>query len=438
MNLLSDRLAKRLPFFYGYLMLLLALLMQLGTSPGQTYAVSAFTPSLLSDLHLTESRLGLAYMLGTLLAAVPLTLVGPAADRHGLKIVSMAVITGLAAACVFASQVRGFYSLLAAFFLLRFLGQGSLSLVSSNTTAMWFRSRIGRVSAVLAIGSAIAFSFLPQWLAGCIEAVGWRSTYLYLAATLVLTLLPLVILLYRNRPEDLGQSVDGRVIALSAVVAAQTIETPHGGGGSKEAVEPETDPDSLTLSQAARTGSYYILGLSNIIWAMAGTGVVFYMYTLCDERHLPEGTAGGLFKILGISMLTMQLSGGVLADFMKLHRLLGVGTGLVTASLAWLYLDPTVLGARVFAAMFGGGQGMLISVSGVAWLRYYGRQHLGAIRGVVWCGTVAGSGCGPLIMGRIQDANGSYDAAIGMFALAMLPLAIAAWFIAPPKTVNRR
>ena len=85
MNLLSDRLAKRLPFFYGYLMLLLALLMQLGTSPGQTYAVSAFTPSLLSDLHLTESRLGLAYMLGTLLAAVPLTLVGPAADRHGLK-----------------------------------------------------------------------------------------------------------------------------------------------------------------------------------------------------------------------------------------------------------------------------------------------------------------------------------------------------------------
>lgn len=413
-------------------MLLLALLMQLGTSPGQTYAVSAFTPSLLRDLHLTESKLGLAYMLGTLLAAIPLTLVGPAADRLGLKRVTLAVIAGLALACVCASQVKGFYSLLAAFFLLRFLGQGSLSLLSSNTTAMWFRSRIGRVSAVLAIGSAIAFSFLPQWIAGSIESLGWRTTYCYMAAILAVTLLPLVVLVYRNRPEDLGQFVDGRVVIPTAGLSARIV--PAASGASQPAVAvPETDPESLTLSQAAQTGSYYILGLSNIIWAMAGTGVVFYLYTLCDERNLPSGTASGLFKILGISMLAMQLSGGVLADFMKLHRLLGVGTVLVAVSLGWLYYDPTVFGAQIFAALFGGGQGMLISVSGVAWLRYYGRQHLGAIRGAVWCGTVAGSGCGPLIMGRVQDVTGSYDLAICGFALAMFPLAIAAWFIRPPS-----
>ena len=85
MNFFSDGLARRLPFFYGYLMLPMAILMQLGTSPGQTFAVSAFTPSLLAGLDLTQSRLGLAYMLGTLCAAVPLTFVGPAADRHGLN-----------------------------------------------------------------------------------------------------------------------------------------------------------------------------------------------------------------------------------------------------------------------------------------------------------------------------------------------------------------
>lgn len=435
MNYFSDHLAKRLPFFYGYLMLPLAMLMQVGTSPGQTFAVSAFTPALLDGLDLTQSRLGLAYMLGTLFAAIPLTLVGPAADRHGLKRVASFVIVGLALACAFASSVQGFYGLLAAFFLLRFLGQGSLTLLSGNTTAMWFRSRIGRVSAVLSIGSAIAFAWVPQWLRGSIDAIGWRSTYMALAGILVFALLPLVLLLYRNRPEDLGQFVDGSAGRRSPSRNSEptiTAESEDDSDSASPAAEI-ADGESLTLSQAARTGSYYILALSNIIWAMSGTGVLFYLFTLCEERALPPDTASWLFKILGMTMLALQLGGGVLADYVRLDRLLGVGTVLVAVSLVWLFFDTTVLGAQVFAAFFGGGQGMLISVSGVAWVRYYGRRHLGSIRGAVWCGTVAGSGCGPMLMGWVKDVTGRYDVAILCFALAMVPWAIAAWFIRPPR-----
>ena len=421
MNFLSDRLARRLPFFYGYLMLPLAMLMQLGTSPGQTFAVSAFTPALLDSLQLTQSRLGLAYMLGTLMAAIPLTYIGPAADRHGLKRISSVVIVALACACLFASCVNGFYGLLVAFFFLRFLGQGALTLLSSNTTAMWFRSRIGRVSALLSIGSAIAFAWVPEWLSICIDHLGWRATYQCLAGLLLVALLPIFLLLYRNRPEDLGQFVDGRTDG----------PVPRSKPGDDSACS-DSDPDSLTLAQAARTKSYYILGLSNIIWAMSGTGVLFYLFTLCQERGFPDGTADWLFKILGLTMLSMQLSGGILADFMHLNRLLGIGTALVAASLLWLYLDPSVIGVQGFAALFGGGQGMLISVSGVAWIRFYGRTYLGRIRGAVWCGTVAGSGCGPLLMGSVKDATGNYDLAILAFAVAMMPLAIAAWFIRPP------
>ena len=245
---------------------------------------------------------------------------------------------------------------------------------------------------------------------------------------MILVLLPLVILLYRNGPEELGQFVDARKDR--SQIEKGIVDTGTGNA------PPEQDPESLTLAQAARTRSYYILGLSNIIWAMSGTGVLFYLYTLCEERGLPEGTASWMFKIMGMTMLAMQLSGGVLADFFRLDRLFGWGTVMIAGSLAWLYFDPSELGAQVFAGLFGGGQGMLISVSGVAWLRFYGRQHLGSIRGAVWCGTVAGSGCGPLMMGWVKDATGSYDQAILCFASAMMPLAIAAWFIRPPQARN--
>ena len=104
------------------------------------------------------------------------------------------------------------------------------------------------------------------------------------------------------------------------------------------------------------------------------------------------------------------------------------------SSLVWLWIDPSLLGARLFATLFGAGQGMLISVTGVVMVRFYGRRHLGSIRGTIWCGTVAGSGCGPLIMGTLMDRVGSYDPAIAAFALAMTPLSIAAWWIRPPAS----
>ena len=390
MNFLSDRIANRSRVFYGYWMLPIAMLMQIGSSPGQTFAVSAFTPALLDSLNLTQSRLGLAYMLGTLFAALPLSTVGPASDRMGLKRIACLVVIGLAGACLFASSVTTFAGLLAAFFLLRFLGQGSMSLLSSNTTAMWFRHRIGRVSALLSIGSAMAFAWVPDWISTSIDVVGWRSTYRWIALLLVVFLLPLLVLLYRNRPEEIGQMVDG--------LPPRT--NPEQGERKDDAIELP----GVNLSRAMRSASYYVIGLSNIIWAMAGTGVLFYLFTLCDERGFAQD-AKSLFKILGVSMLVTQLLGGVLADFLKLNRLLGIGTTLIAVSLSWLAIDPTISGARAFAMLFGAGQGMQISVTGVIMVRFYGRRHLGSIRGAIWCGTVAGSGCGPLIMGAFMDGS---------------------------------
>ncbi len=132
-------------------------------------------------------------------------------------------------------------------------------------------------------------------------------------------------------------------------------------------------------------------------------------------------------------MLAMQFAGNVLADFMRLNRLLGLGATALSVGLAILWYAPTPLAMHLFAVFFGGGQGLLDAVSGVAWVRFYGRDHLGSIRGYVWCATVGGSGCGPLIMGLVKDSTGAYDGAIAIFIALMLPLSIASWFVQPPQ-----
>lgn len=339
-NFFSDRIAARLPFFYGYVMMPVAMLVQICTSPGQTFAISAFTPALRESLALSDSRLSAAYMLGTLLAAVPLSVVGPLSDRWGLRPVTSLAVISLAGACYFASRASGFLTLLAAFFLLRFLGQGTLTLLSGNTVAMWFRARIGRVSAVISVGTALAFAWVPAWLSASIDLYGWRWTYQAMA---VVIMLPILVLLFRNRPEDVGQNVDGLARSFDQAVQAE----PRSG------VEPSMP--SLDLRAALRGRAFYLLAGANALWAMAGTGVLFYLFTLCADRGVDDDVPADLFKTFGLTMLVAQLLGGVLSDFLPLNRLLGIGVTMLALGLGILYRGGGVVPLHSFAALFGGG-----------------------------------------------------------------------------------
>ena len=52
-------------------MLPIIMIVQIATSPGQTFGISVFNPYLVESLILTQSELSGAYMMGTLLASLP-------------------------------------------------------------------------------------------------------------------------------------------------------------------------------------------------------------------------------------------------------------------------------------------------------------------------------------------------------------------------------
>ncbi|MCW2739230.1 MFS transporter, partial [Nocardioides sp.] len=84
------------------------------------------------------------------------------------------------------------------------LGTGSMSMAFVATiTSRWFVARRGLVSGILTAGNATGqLIFLPvvAWLA---THHGWRTAAL-LAAAAALAVIPLVLLLLRNHPADLG------------------------------------------------------------------------------------------------------------------------------------------------------------------------------------------------------------------------------------------
>lgn len=428
MNHFSNFLALRLPFFYGYVVVLVALLTQICSSPGQTFAMVAFTPAIQRSLNLSSSSLAAAYMIGTFLAAFPLFLIGPIADRLGLRTTTFGVAIGLVVACLFASICQGFVSLILAFVLLRLLGQGAMSLLGGNIVSMWFRQRLGRVNSVMSVGGALAFAIMPTLLLDAIEHFGWRGTYQILGMAVLCGFVPFLALL-RNRPEDMGLTVDGipanprgENFPLNPLASSLHTSKPQDRDEStnKEFTKDEVpqqhfhEPET-TLREAMAHRSYWILMIGMVVWAMTGTGIVFYAIPIYEQFGIPAASSKLLFMTLSFCMLMAQTLGGVLADKLPMHRLLATGFGLLALGAFVIPSTQSTLQVHLFAALFGSGQGLAIASNSTMWVRYYGRKHLGAIRGSVWCATVASSGCGPFILGLFADSLGSFTPGIWLF-----------------------
>jgi len=406
---------SRLPFFYGWIMLPAVMLVTICTSPGQTYGVSVFNPYIQQSLGLSSAELSGAYMIGTVLASLPLFWVGALMDRYGPRRVLVGVVVLFGLTCMGMRYVSGLGSLFLVFFFLRFLGQGSMSMLARNALAMWFERRLGFVSGVSNIGMAVAVGTVPALGFALVEAHGWRGAYEVFGIGIWLLLIPLVVLVFRDRPEDMGQELDGGL----------TI-------GSKEA--SERVGYSFTMEQVLRTRSYWIAVVCMASWSMSGTGAQFHIVSIFAERGLGAGPVAAMFSLYAFIMACARRGGGMLADRVALNGLMAASVFCQGVGLAALNAVPASLLPYIYAAVFALGSGLLMAVSETIWVRYYGRAHLGKIRGSVSTIGVAASGVGPFLMGVGHDVFGSFSQVLWACSILCVPLSLLGlWATAPSR-----
>ena len=167
------------------------------------------------------------------------------------------------------------------------------------------------------------------------------------------------------------------------------------------------------------------------------TAVFFNIVPIFTNHGLTEANAAATFTILALALAAMLLVGGVLADRVRLNWLAAVSTALIAVGIWVLGGADSVMLAQFYALLIGIGQGLFGAVNNTVWVRYYGRAHLGSIRGSVAMAMVAGSSVGPFIMGATYDLFGSYQFSLNLFIALLIPLAIIALWATPPTTKGR-
>ena len=199
---------RSVPFHYGWVILAAGGIGAFSTLPGQTNGVAVFFDPIAADLGLTRAQIALAYTIGTLAGILPAPLVGRWIDRRGPRLAGGAIAIAMGLACVAMASTYSALTLTIGFAAIRGAAVGALSLVSQHVINLWFVTRRGLAATVASAGVALGWHRLPPVIEALIRAGGWRNAYLALGAIVTVTMLPVGLLLFRDRPERFGLNPD--------------------------------------------------------------------------------------------------------------------------------------------------------------------------------------------------------------------------------------
>lgn len=387
----NKRVPLNTPFFYGWMIVLLSGLGIFFSSPGQTYGVSIFIDSYIAEFGWSRSFVSSLYSLGTLTAGFLLFVVGRQIDRRGHRIMLPVIAFVFGLACIWMSLVLNPLMLFGGFFLVRLLGQGSMSLAGSTLTPQWFVKNRGKAMSLAALGGVIGSAVTPPFNTWMIQTLGWRVGWQVWALLLWVVMVPVGYLLIRNRPEDVGLTPDNEgAIAQS--------------GSADDLVEQR----SWTLMSARRTRTFWLLLFCMFVPSMVNTGTVFHFVSIMGEQSITPAVAASVLSLTAIAALPSTFLAGYILDRYPLRIVMTITFVFQAIAMVILLRVSSVALALSYGVLRGSVQGFEAMCFNVMWPNYFGRKHLGSIRGFAMTSTVIGSAFGPLPFGIAFDLFGGY------------------------------
>ena len=430
----TDPIIKTVPsrpegyrWFPGYTVLGAATVAYIASAPGQTFVVSQLNGPLRETFAISELTLNTSYAIATVMASLPLVLVGRWTDRFGPRKAMAGVALAFGLSCLVLSAVTGFWGVVLAFFLLRFTGQGALTMVSQHATAMWFHRRLGAVHGikqVVIFAVWIAFPQIALWL---INSVGWRQTYVIFAGLVWVGVIPMALLAIRDRPEDLGLRMDGDP-ADPPEETADEQTSPVARGKARA-----SDEVAFTLGEAIRTPAYWILAAVVFLSPLIGTAFLFDMQPILGQRGMSVESAALVVSSWTAGMAIAAIPAGQMTDRVRPSVLLPAGMGAIGVSALMLWWAPAVWAAAGAMVVFAAGQTLSATASTATIARYFGRTHHGAIRSSLIRIGVVGTGLGPIFTGLSVNRTGGYLASTVAFIVMATVVGMATMSLRPPQ-----
>ena len=406
--------------FFGWGIVSASTVIAFAQVPMYGTVLSVFVTPISEELGWTRAEISAAFAIGSLCGAAGAAAIGSSLDRYGARmaiVIAGLTITAALAGLALMQEVWQFWAL---FGIGRTAALTGVHMGTMVAVGNWFVSKRGRAVSFISIGLRAGQALVPLAVATpLIIAYSWRHAY---AALAVMTFALIVIpgwLFIRRRPEDYGMLPDG---------APASAADPRRAGGADTSGEV-----SFTLAEARRTPAFWLLTVATMIVFFAQTAVNVHAVPSVEARGAPREFSGAfVFIIMGTAAVSAY-GWGALMD--KFHARWGaaLATALSCVAMAMLIFADNIPMAAAFGVVFGLGTGGWTVAQVVLFANYFGRRHLGAIRGLSQLLSGPFAATGAILAGWIYDARASYTLAFLIFLVALLAALFAVALAKPPR-----
>jgi sugar phosphate permease len=351
-------------------------------------------------------------------------LIGPFAaavmDRFGLRRTMLAALACITVGVALTPLMTRPWQLILLWGVVVGTGSGATALVLGATVvARWFAARRGLVIGVLTASTATGqLIFLPA-LASLVENYGWRTVSLTLAGV-ALALMPVVALLMRDRPRDIGLA-------------------PYGAADSRQPAVARGNPMAtalLALRDGLRSRDFWLLAGSFFICGASTNGLIgTHLIPACLDHGIPRVTSASLLAAMGVFDLVGTTLSGWLSDRWSNRGLLAWYYGLRGLSLIYLpfAFDISFYGLSLFAVFYGLDWIATVPPTVRLTARIFGTERGPIMFGWIAAAHQLGAALAAFAAGVLRVTLGTYFEAFMLSGLLCLIASLMVLFIGRPR-----
>ena len=413
------------PAFYGWTLLAVLFSLDFFNMGFPVYGGSLINSYMVRQVQMSRSTLGLGLTLSNLFVGLSAVVVAWSILKLGVRgtfAVGSALICGGSLFLGFVASKPWHYLL--GYGVIIGVGMGFGTLVPAGTAVTrWFKRYRGRAMGICLGASGVAGFAVSPLLNRLLEASGgnWRVGWQIVAGVAVISGI-LALLFVKERPEDLGQAVDGDAETPSRDRSRQTDH-------SHELVTTY----SWTPSEAYRTKSYWLIVIAGIACQYPLFFFIAHWILHTRGAGIRASDAAWTMSLFAIAGITGRLIGGWLMDTItgRYAFMIGLCLYLIGSFLAMKVTSHALLIAYSAAVSYGLAFGWSFTCMNTCLAHFYGSIAFPKLNGtMILLTSVIGSPAG-VIGGKIYDVYGGYArafelngllAAIGILAMAFATL----------------
>jgi len=303
---------------------------------------------------------------------------------------------------------------------------GTSNVIASAIVIHWFHKKQGLALGFVTSGMAVGQMLIVPLSIFMVNNWHWKMVFLIFGAVVLFVITPLILLIVRSKPKDLGLLPYGE----TNNEVNNTNNKDYQFNKKTEAVKVLSQSNSVY--NLFKLPTFWLLLIPHFFCGFTDLGLInTHLIPYLEGRGFFSNTIALTISLLALCNITGTLIAGYISDYVNRTKLLAFLYITRAAALLLLFYLPggNIHQLIIFAVLFGITDMAPVAIVSSLCVKLFGRFSIGVVIGMISASHQFGAAVGSFLPGLLYDWMGDYKFAMMLSIGILISIAVLILFI---------